>query len=90
MVSTYSGKIQAITFSFYLPNFFKSIWHFEDNLATLPASIRLCWLHLAKPRGQAERQGPWASCLADRVTTEHYTDNLCLSGQQCAVDIDAQ
>ncbi len=54
--------IQAITFSGYLPNF-KSIWHFEEKLPQLLASIsiELCWFHLEK--GQAERQGPWASCF---------------------------
>ncbi len=34
--------------------------------ATLPLSIKQCWFHLAK--GQAGREGPWASCWVIRCT----------------------
>ena len=61
----YSGKIQGITYSSYLPKF-KSTWRFEDKLPQLHCRYitsihKLTWFLLAK--GQAERQGPWASCI---------------------------
>ena len=58
------GEIQAITFSGDLANF-ESIYgtlkrSYFSYIAIL--SIRLCWFNLAK--GQAQRQGPRASCFS--------------------------
>ena len=43
--------------------------------ATFPLSIKICWHHLAK--GQAEGQGPWASCYTIANGTGHLPVAMC-------------
>ncbi len=62
----YSGKIQDIIF-LAICQILKYM-AFEDTSVSLPVSKMLYWFHLAK--GQAERQGPWASFFHDRSTKD--------------------